>query len=163
VRHETLHVGDIRKVADSDHGLLAGDRHCDRRQEQSKQVEEGLHLLFRGVAVLSACAVPPVIGGDPCQHDSNRTSESASMLGAVRDRVPGVEQFAAFGNLHGKSSELVDFILYAGVPPEQQISPFAPVQDLSRSLRSLFKLLFASLCYGYSQSRATLSPASICP
>src|SRR4029077_3589732 len=115
-------VGDIRKMADSDHGLLAGDRHCDRRQEQSKQVEEGLHLLFRGVAVLLACAVPPVIGGDPCQRDSNRTSESVSMLGAVRDRVPGVEQFAASGNLHGKSSELVDFILYAGVPPEQQIS-----------------------------------------
>jgi hypothetical protein len=44
------------------------------------------------------------------------------MLGAVHDRVPGVEQFAEFGNLHGKSSELVDFILYAGVPPEQQIS-----------------------------------------
>jgi hypothetical protein len=45
------------------------------------------------------------------------------MLNAVRDRVPRVEQFAALGNLHGKSSESVDFALYARVPPEQPISP----------------------------------------
>ena len=84
------------------------------------------------------------------------------MLGAVRDRVPGVEQFAAFGNLHGKSSELVDFILYAGVPPEQQISPFAPVQDLFFAFlvqTALHELLLRR----YSQSRAMLSPASKCP
>jgi hypothetical protein len=35
------------------------------------------------------------------------------MLAAVRDCVPRVEQLPAFGNLHGKSIESVDFTLYA--------------------------------------------------
>ena len=116
-------MGDIRKMADSDHGLLAGERHCDRRQEQNKRIQEGLHLFFGAPQFFRQAQLPRLFGGDLCQHDSNRTGESVSMLCVIRDRVPRVEQFAAFGNLHGKSSELVDFILYARVPPEQQISP----------------------------------------
>jgi hypothetical protein len=54
------------------------------------------------------------------------------MLGAVRDRVPRVEQFAAFGNLHGKSSESVDFLLYA--------APSAGATDFPLSRRDITKV-----------------------
>jgi hypothetical protein len=63
-----------------------------------------------------------LFGGDREQNDSARNDEWVAMFGAVRDRIPRVEQFAAFGKLHDESIESVDFELYAGILLEQQIS-----------------------------------------
>ena len=49
-------MGDVGKMADPDHGLLAGDRQCERDQEKSKRVEKSFHLFFeRG----TLARVPP--------------------------------------------------------------------------------------------------------